>query len=478
MLPYNHIIPINRQTKTPLYQQIATAMIDAIQNGILETGTSLPGTRILAKTLQVHRKTIISAYNELYAQSWIEINPRKKVQVAAVLPDLKTKAWKEDAKEEEFGTFFSSPTRRESNYPHRIIVNDGYPDIRLFPYDLLTREYRFSLKQKARQLMEDPLPPWGADSLRTILTSYLHKTRGIAAELNNIIITNGAQMGIFLAAVTLLKRGDHVVVGTPGYHLADDVFDYLGTEIHRIHVDEEGLDTKALENLCETKPIRLVYCIPHHHYPTTVPLSTKRRKHLLQLAQKYQFAIIEDDYDFEFQYDNAAYLPLYSMAKNIEIIYVGSFSKAISPYLRIGFMVSHAQLIEKAFKLRRIINIMGDEIMENTLTSLISNGDLSRHIKKATKIYRERRDYLAQLLDRTLGQHISFQIPNGGLALWIYFKKKFNLEKALTLGKSKNINLEGLDFMRSKNMGMRIGFASLNKEELQEVVDLLVLCFE
>ncbi|QNL48227.1 PLP-dependent aminotransferase family protein [Olivibacter sp. SDN3] len=475
MLPFKHLIPIDRTSDTALYQQIASGMIEAIQNGVIESGSTLPGTRTLAKTLNVHRKTIISAYDELYAQSWIDINPRKSVRVVDLLPDLGPRSW-EDGQETRQMDHFSQAvmSTEEPIAVHRIVVNDGYPDIRLFPHELITREYRFSLKQKALQSMEDPLLPWGAASLRDTLVNYLHKTRGISTRLDHIMVTNGAQMGIYLTAISLLKKGDHVVVGTPGYHLADEVFGHVDAILHQIPVDQDGIDVNALEILCQEHPIRVVYCIPHHHYPTTVTLCAQRRNKLLELAKKYRFIIIEDDYDYDFQYDDSAYLPLYSLAKEVDIVYVGSFSKVISPYLRIGFLIANATLIKKAYRLRRLINIMGDEIMENTLAALINNGDLSRHIKKTTKIYRERRDYLIQQLRLKLGDQVYFNVPNGGMALWVQFKEEFPLTKAIALAKNRGINFSGLPFtFNHKLRGMRLGFASLDKHEVDEIVDIL-----
>jgi len=477
MLPFKHLIPIDRDSDTALYQQIASGMIEAIQNGILETGSSLPGTRVLAKTLKVHRKTIISAYDELCAQSWVDINPRKSVKVADLLPELAPKSWKEEQikllpRPDNFT--LAAELAEQSGNVHRIVVNDGYPDIRLFPHDLITREYRFSLKQKARQSMEDPLLPWGANSLRNTLVNYLSKTRGISTQLDHIMVTNGAQMGIYLAAMTLLSEGDHVVVGVPGYHLADEVFQHVGANLHQVNVDQDGFDVDALETLCQNYPIRVVYCIPHHHYPTTVTLSPERRNKLLELAKDHCFTIMEDDYDYDFQYDDSAYLPLYSLAKEVDIIYVGSFSKVISPYLRIGFMIANPTLIRKAYRLRRLINIMGDEIMENTLATLINSGDLSRHIKKTTKIYRERRDYLVRQLQLKIGKQVYFNIPDGGMALWVQFEQKFPLQKAIRLARNKGINLSGLPLTyQSSLQGLRIGFASLNMQEIDELVSII-----
>lgn len=475
MLPFRQLIPIDRTADTALYQQIATGVIDAIQKGIIESGARLPGTRTLAKTLNVHRKTIISAYDELYAQAWVDINPRKGVIVANTLPDLQPKPWINEqlpATEDHFSDVVHFTTRVHTG--NRIVLNDGYPDIRLFPHELITREYRFSLRQKALQSMEDPLLPWGAFSLRNTLVGYLQKTRGINTRLDEVMVTNGAQMGIYLAAKCLVNPGAHVIVGTPGYHLADEVFKHAGAQLHQVKIDEEGMDVDAVEQLCKMHAIRIVYCIPHHHYPTTVALSASRRNKLFQLARTYRFTIIEDDYDYDFQYDDSAYLPLYSQAQGIDIVYVGSFSKVISPYLRVGFMIASATLIKKAYRLRRLINIMGDEIMENTLATLINNGELSRHIKKATKIYRERRDYLIHQLKEKLGNQLAINTPNGGMALWIGFRTPFSLDHATALASYKGINMNGMALtFQHQQQGMRLGFASLNKEEIDEVVALL-----
>lgn len=476
MLPFENFVEIDRFSEKAIYKQIADGIINAIKSGILQPGGLLPGTRALGQVLNVHRKTVIAAYDELYAQSWIEISPRKSVTISMVMPELAAKDWYQlgEAGVGRQADDLGSIGLKSAAKNNRIIVNDGYPDIRLLPFSLIAREYKFSLKRRAVQPQEDPLIPWGAEALRTTLVDYLGKTRGIATQVGNVLVTNGAQMAIFLAASCILAEGDVVVVGSPGYPLANQVFTHLGAKICKVPVNEEGLDLDALKQACQNDRVKLIYCIPHHHYPTTATLSANRRKGLLSLAQQYGITIMEDDFDFDFQYDSSPYLPLCSVKEETEIVYVGSFSKVLSPYIRTGFMVANEQMIKKAAQLRRIINITGDEVMENTIANLINNGDLSRHIKKSVKIYRVRRDRLCNLLKKELSPYFEFTVPDGGMAIWAKLKNGYSLNKAIRVAKSRGINMDGLLISADdQDQGLRLGFASLNDEEMGELIEIL-----
>jgi GntR family transcriptional regulator / MocR family aminotransferase len=142
--------------------------------------------------------------------------------------------------------------------------------------------------------------------LREIFAQFLGETRGLNIAPDNILITRGAQMGIYIAAQLLIKAGDVVVVGNPSYITATSIFEQAGAQILRVPVDEFGIQVEAIEAICQAKKkIRAVYVIPHHHHPTIVTLTLERRLKLLNLAEKYYFAIIEDDYDYDFHYSSS-----------------------------------------------------------------------------------------------------------------------------------------------------------------------------
>ena len=226
--------------------------------------------------------------------------------------------------------------------------------------------------------------------------------------------------------------------------------------------------------MCEQFPIRIVYVTPHHHYPTTVTLSSQRRVELLQLSQEFGFAIVEDDYDFDFHYSNHPILPLASSDQNGMVIYTGKFGHYLAPGYRIGFIVAPKNLILEAKKHLSILDQQVDPFIEQVLGEMISEGEINRILKKHRKTYRERRDYFCQKLKTELNDLISFTNPNGGLAVWINFNQPINLmELKRNCAKNELFIPQTILYQTQHQTGIRLGFAHLNFEEIDEVVSIL-----
>jgi len=479
------LVQINKESPVPVYLQIANSIISQIRRGVLKPESALPGSRVLADTLNVHRKTAVAAYDELYAQSWVDSFPRKGIFVAKNLPDISPKALRENATVDSFPnkTFFEVDDKRMpvsklyvSAPEQNIVINDGFPDTRLTPMELLVREYRrFGNYQfTSKYLMYGP--EMGSENLRIELAKFLAETRGMQVSMENILITKGVQMAMYLCAQILLSKGDTVIVPEPGYPMGNKIFEYAGAQLAFVPVDEQGVDLDAIEDTCKKKKVRLLYVIPHHHRPTTVTLSSERRMQLLELAMKYRFAIIEDDYDYDYHYTSSPVLPLASADYYGSVIYVGSFAKTIAPGIRVGFVAAPQNLIEQLARLRRMIDRQGEQLLEEALANLLKNGDIGRHLKKTSKIYHERRDVFCELLKDHLGEHVSFKIPDGGFAVWLQYLNGINAmevaEKAGEMGLSVS-NGEEYFYCSQNREFIRLGFASLNPKELEEGVDIL-----
>lgn len=473
MLPYEHLIIIDKKSKLPIYRQIALSIINAIRNGTLKAGTHLPSSRELARILALHRKTVVCGYEELEAQDWIKIVPRKYVAVSEHIPLLKPQNWGEPSILIPYENDLNIPFRiieehkiNENTVSHPdIIIDDGYPDVRLSPIDDLLKTYRKLASKKHTIKNANIGTTQGTLKLREELATYLSLTRGLNISGDNILITHGAQMSIYLSAQLLLKPSSNIIVGKPNYPVANKTFEEAQANIIEVSVDEKGIDTDMIEKICREKKIDAVYVIPHHHYPTTVTLSVERRIKLLELSKQFSFVIIEDDYDYDYHYTSSPYLPLASSNHNGNVIYIGSFSKLLDPALRIGFMVAPKNFIEQCKAFRKIIDVGGDGYMQNALAFLIKEGELKRHLKKAKKCYHERRDFLDSLLKEKIGQYISYNLPTGGMAVWITLNKELSLEQ---LQRNKSFQI-----IRTYNElnSFRFGFASMNEQELECAVN-------
>jgi len=480
------LIIIDKNSHVPVYLQIANGIISHIRRGTLKPASALPGSRVLAADLQVHRKTVVAAYDELYAQSWVDAYPRKGIFVAKNLPDVSPRKIKDDLQPGAYPdkTFFDVPGVSPAvSHPvakkpdNNLVFNDGFPDTRLAPVELMVREYRRFARYHftSQYLMYGP--EQGSENLRSELAHFFGETRGLQVKAENILVTKGVQMALYLIGQVLINKNDIVIAGDPGYTGASEIFLNAGAKLELVEVDEHGINVDAIEVICKKKKVKLVYVIPHHHSPTTVTLSAERRMQLLELARKHKFAIVEDDYDFDFHYASSPILPLASVDYYGSVIYVGSFSKTIAPGIRMGFMIAPVNLITQATRFRKLIDRQGEQLIEEAMANLIKNGDISRHLKKANKIYHERRDILCHLLQEKLGEYVKFKIPDGGFAIWMEYLK--GLKPAEVAARAATMGLtisNGSDYYHDPaylHNHVRIGFASLNPKELEQAVDIL-----
>ncbi len=538
MIVIQNLVRIDKELPEPVYQQLANGIVSLIRQGHLKPGAALPSSRKLAETFDIHRKTVVAAFDELQAQGWAESLPRRGLFVAKELPVMRPQrlerqgdgsgasgagASGDDAGVDGIegsgadGSGLGSgkglamgagtgikvslsvpPIKPARAYPQqtdfpvevtdfkydkffvpkteRLIFSEGLPDTRLAPVDMLIREYRRFGNYRFTARFLSYGPEQGSVNLRNELARFLNVTRGLAVSPANILITKGAQMGMYILSQLLLKKGDAVVVGDPGYVGASEVFRAAGADLQWVPVDDDGLDIDAVEKLCKRRKIRMVYVIPHHHMPTSVALCPERRQQLLALARRYSFAILEDDYDFDFQYAASPILPLASVDTCGNVIYIGSFSKTIAPAIRIGFLVAPVNLIQQATRLRRLIDRQGELLMEEAMANLLRNGDIDRHLKKANKIYHERRDRLCELLRSELGSRVAFCDPSGGFAVYTHFHGMPLREiqaAAARLGVGMGNGEDYWHDPKRRENAVRLGFASMNEKELEEAVGVL-----
>ncbi|WP_299275999.1 PLP-dependent aminotransferase family protein [uncultured Psychroserpens sp.] len=481
MFPYKTSIQFDRTCNQALYLQLANQIIQYIKDQTLAPNTKLPGSRTLAELLNVHRKTVVACYEELLLQGWVESIPKKGTFVLGSLPILHQQKL-DDA--EVFGvkttagfSFYNhanlpeKPSKSDADFMY---LNDGISDGRLTPIDDIARTYRRVCNKKMIFEHLSYGSTYGNDSLRDVLVDYLNATRGLHITKENVLITRGSQMGIWLTSQLVLKKADIIVVGTTNYESADSTFLYQKATIERVTVDENGIITDEIERLCKRKQIKAVYVTTHHHHPTTVTLSAKRRIHLLNLAKQYNFAIIEDDYDYDFNYNHAPILPLASHDVNGNVIYIGSVCKAVAPVYRIGYLIASKAFVDEAAKLRGFVDRQGDALLELTFADFIKSGDLDRHIRKVMKIYKLRRDLFCKLFNEELGAFFHFEIPKGGMAVWAKLNSNYSWATVSEVAKTYHLdigNWKRYDSAKLKHNYIRIGFASYNEEEIYELVN-------
>lgn len=481
MLPYKSLLKVDKNDKVPVYQQLTNQLIHLIRQGTLKPGQKIPGTRQISELLDVHRKTVTRVYFELMVQGWIEAVPGSGTFVAKNLPEFKPSKFREDDSVIVGKAGFSFEARpflkRELvTSSDQLHLDDGFPDPRLAPLTDLARAYRSNLVRGNAYQKLGYGETKGTLWLRQQLAVYLSETRGLKITVNNVMIVRGTVMGLYLTNLAFVKPHDIVVTGSSGWTSAVVSFRQAGANVMTIPVDENGLVVEALEELCQQHTVRLIYITPHHNYPTTVTLKADRRIKLLNLAKKYRFIVFEDDYDYDFHYLSRPLLPLASADDAGVVLYSGSFTKSISPAFRVGYLVAPEEVVEYLSHYRRIIDRQGDNMLENSVAELLQEGTIQKHLRRALKEYRQRRDIFCGLLRDKLGDEIEFQTPEGGMSVWATFDKGIDMAKTAAVALKSGLyfsnglqhNQQGVELNST-----RLGYASSDTPELERCVEIL-----
>lgn len=476
---FNFAENLDRRRAAPVYLQIVHALIHDIRRGRLAPGAVLPSTREMAEALDVNRKTIVLAYDDLIAQGWLSTHGTRGTFVSEQLPEttpsISAKERKHDVRDHQEAEFrFLVTPDPMLVFPDKdfLTIDDGLPDHRLFPTEILARAYRAATQCASRSSNLTYGDPRGSTELREMIAEMLMAHRGLVVDSENICITRGSQMGIFLASRILLSPGDAVLVEGLSYSSARAAFSATGAKVIGVKLDASGMDVDEVERLCQRHNVRAVYVTPHHQFPTTVSLTPDRRLRLLDLAGRFRFAIIEDDYDHEYHFERQPLLPIASYGPN-RTIYVGSMSKLLLPGLRIGFVVAPKDVIKSMSHAAASIDRQGNALTELAVADLIKSGELRRHVRKALQVYRQRRDAFAKLLRREFGDLIDFDPPDGGLAFWVTFRDASALDTIESNAAERRIRLLLSRSFASppyRGRGLRLGFGSLEESEAERAI--------
>lgn len=466
------------EKNVPLYMQVIRAVVRDIKRGRLAAGTYLPSSRRLAEELGVNRKTVVLAYEELIAQGWLSSAGTKGTIVSTVFPAPPGRTGKPTtaaAKVEPRYRVLPTPERPialpEGHGPK---LDEGTPDGRLFPPDILARAYRRAIGSASTENRLQYRNPLGSMRLRSAIADMLRHQRALTVGPEEVCITRGSQNALFLATQILLKPGDAVIVEALTHEPATAAFRAAGARIVAVPLDGGGIDVNGVEAACRKHNVRAVFLTPHHQFPTTVSLRPERRLRILELAQQFGFAVLEDDYDHEFHFASQPLLPMAAYAPE-HVIYLGSLSKLLLPTLRIGFIVAPRAIMPALAHAVSVTDGMGNRLTEDAAADLIVSGELQRHALKVRRVYGERRRLFAERLRARFRDGAAFDLPDGGLAFWLRFP---GLDLDAMEARAGDA---GLRFASSRSYmarddaprGLRIGFASLDAAEASRAIDAL-----
>lgn len=420
-LPLN-AISVDRECAEPLKSQIYSSLRDLIVGRVLHSDVSLPSTRILAKDLGVSRNTIIAAYYRLMGEGYLEARPGARTYVVSVAAATKCVEGGSGPVRVEGNLALGARTmgafRSSVQASSTAGLRPSTPDIGLMATTnwsrLISRRHRFQDAELFGYNHYLGYPP-----LRQAISSYLQAYRGVRCQPDQIVVTNGAQAALDLTARLTLGNGDFAWVEEPGYHGAQGVILAAGAKLVPLRVDASGWQLSDPPS----EQLRLIYTTPSCQMPLGVSMSMEQRRSLLDIAEKTNAWIVEDDFDSEFYLSGAAIPAMQGADAYGRTIYIGSFAKSLFPALRIGFIVFPMRAGDKIEHSVMVSGHFASLPQQAALADFINEGHFARHLRRGRRLYRLRRDRFISLAAHYLGEWLEPYSSKVGIQIAFRFKE-------------------------------------------------------
>jgi len=366
----------------------------------------MPSTRELASALRVSRATVAAAYDQLVAEGYLAGHRGSGTFVCHELPDRPLTRLQPDYLRTAAGELrISAFAKRLGRVATPAALPSGAinlsaldPDWTLFPFPVWNRLLRRHLRRMHSSGHRHATGAAGHDALRETIASYLARSRAVRCRAEQIVIVNGSQQALDLCARVLVDVGDRVAIEEPGYQGARQLFAAVGATVCPVPVDDDGLLVSSIPT-----SVRIAHVTPSHQFPTGVSLSLARRLELLAWARSNGSFVIEDDYDSEFRYEGAPLPSLQGLGDASRIVYTGTFSLAMFPGLRIGYVVLPDPLVEPFLRAKWYSDRQTAYLEQAALADFIREGHLERHIRRMRRVYKRRREALLETLGRHFG---------------------------------------------------------------------------
>jgi DNA-binding transcriptional MocR family regulator len=412
----------------PLYRQIGAGLRDEIAAGTLAVGARVPSSRQLARDLGVSRITVDNAYAELVAEGLLEARAGAGTFVLPILAPTEAGATTLPAPLPPWQARLAAdgPSLRDQMLRQVLrgpIVDDtisfawGAGDPRLAPLNEFRRLLSEVLDNDGAAAL-GPEHSEGYPPLRAALATYLRQF-GLAVAPEEVLVTSGTQQAIALVCDALLRPGDTVVVELPTWPGVLDILESHRLRIVGVPLDAEGLRADALAAVLERERPGLIYTVPTFHNPTGGVMGAPRRRAVVALAQRHGVPILEDDHVREVHFGNPIPPPLAAFDPYGTVIHSGSFTKSLLPALRLGYIVARGPLYERLVTLKRGADLFSSTLLQRALCRYLEGGQIRRHWKHVSRIYRRRHAAMLSALARHFPPGTTWTGVAGGLVLWV-----------------------------------------------------------
>ena len=473
-------VNLDRNSAVPLFQQLDTQIRKAVLSGHLQSGLRMPSSRSLAEQLGISRTSVVTAFEQLIAEGFLEgrvgagtfvdRNLTEKILELPPLPKVNRAAQvRLKSRLSRRGVLL---TKSQSNFLPQIptAFAPNQPAYDQFPFSVWARLSARQNRRPAHELLNYGNAT-GYPPLRRAIAAYLRHARGIKCEENQIIVVTGAQMAMSLSAWILLDPGDAIIVEDPGLIAMRDMLTSFGARMVYVPVDRKGMDISA--GIAIEPNARMALVTPSHQYPLGVTLSLSRRLELLTWANRVGSWVIEDDYDSEFRFSGVPVAPMQTLDRKGRVIYIGTFSKVLFPSLRIGYLVVPPELVDAYCAAVHLLTRGVSTLTQAVLTEFIDNGHFLTHIRRMRLLYSERHEALVEAIHKDLDGMVNVSPAQAGMNVigWlpqnnndIEVRRKLNEQGVLVAPMSVQYN------QCRPRQGLHLGFGCTPVEKVQPAV--------
>ncbi|TYS07644.1 PLP-dependent aminotransferase family protein [Bacillus subtilis] len=415
----------SRYSDVPLHRQIEQYMKDKILHGEWAVGTKIPSQRTLADMFQVNRSTVTAAIDELTSQGLLEGRRGGGTKVVnstwSVLTAEPPLDWSNYVRSGIHHPNSSIIQEINQNEPRADIIRLGTGELSpdMLPVDTMRRMFQ-QINPHALSLGYEQ--PKGNRKLREAVADHL-KGKQIHVSPSAILIVSGALQALQLISIGLLKRDSVILTEKPSYLQSLHVFQSAGMRLLGLPMDEAGIKAGLISSYRKQYGGQLLYTIPSFHNPTGIVMSEQRRKEIISLSKNEQLPIIEDDAYGDLWFEEKPPQPLKAMDHEGNILYVGTFSKTVSPGLRIGWLAGPEPVIERLADIKMQTDYGSSGLSQWAAAEWLSQGYYEEHLTWIRGVLKQRRDAAVQFLERYAGDIATWRIPAGGFYMWVTFHK-------------------------------------------------------
>ncbi|MCK6264264.1 PLP-dependent aminotransferase family protein [Vibrio sp. ZSDE26] len=484
-----------------LQKQLFNAISKKIVSNLWAKGGKLPSTRKLASELSISRNTVISVYEQLVAEGFLESRVGSGFYVAVELPSFvfdndivsirqsegvlsrqNLNDRKNSQSIEPYNSIDSSIHNNTHNHEH--VIDDlnrsfapGVPDLKAFP---MVKWSRFLQRHASRTSLLGSQDLQGDKRLCQALCDYVSSSRSVSCSVDQIIITSGAQQALSIALMSILKPEDKVLMENPGYVQMKKVIALLKLQFESIPVEvKTGLRVDQVKQ----SDGKLLYVTPSNQYPMGTSINLEQRIELVQWAKEHERWIIEDDYDSEFQFAHRPYPSLQGLSKQVgaeeRVFYVGSLSKVMFNGLRLGYLIVPKSLVPICLAVKDALSGDTPSHVQAALADFIVEGDFLRHIRKMRRLYKKKHEMMIAAIEQHFAGEVEVISQAAGLHVTLKWSGGVSETELCDRAKEQGITIRPLSMYESNATKQRtwsgavLGFGNIAIEEIDSRISTL-----